>query len=631
MQTRSENKPSVELSAAGTAPPPVQLSAKPDPDATLDKLKELEQRLNEMIGLYVQDQAKNKFINERLKHDADLVKNASLDQLNDAKSQIKLADSVGLKERQQKTADKIKEQLVGVDNEKAKEINELLARIHEVRLSILNNAISKQNDDEYAIAYDLFNNYMGRKPPEVTARPAGTPAPKKNLREELGIPGRVDHQNKTFSVEFSGNEARSSDPTGLGYGMVAAGYKDIEFTGSPEKALEAMRAALKAGAENVDLDEKTKKYLEDPNNGFYTGYDHWRAVNKEYRDIRKLVEAKKEVAAHTQNRVFSQETPKVKMHLDIFERLNNDEQRRAFLVSLPIEDLVDLTFEIERLNRAKGIETPFIWGETKVDEYDYFSHLLKTEGPNGWIELAFKQKYGEAQLKKIEDFKKLKNPVEAAEFIMRIKDPKIRNKFYEQIDNMLFAGSKDSSSQEFTNQVRAALLGALVDRRYKASKADPKEHSRILKVNKIPDRNEVREILGGPSQEDFKEIVGLYCGSFERVATKIKGYNAEKGTQVTREMIDQILENDEPLDPSLIQKPEGSNNQRDLITSKSDMYRYRAFAKNIDLVINHFIEHPNELPKPKPGSRTEEFIKMSPGTGVSLPSLASGGGRGPSR
>jgi hypothetical protein len=599
--------------------------------ATKERLRELDALLRRRIAALTDDDLKNGLL-ARLDADRDLIATAGVDRLNDARDKDLLDPNCeknkGLNDRQARTKQTFTTRLQG--NAAANEINSLLGEMSEVRSGLFQKYLQDFDRKAHEKGYNAFNDYMGRsRPNEVTARLPGQPRPAINLRQELGQQSTVTSaQNANRKVEFlaDGNSAKSEDPVALGLGMVADGKTSIIFGGHPRRALAAARAALDAGAEDVDLEEATQNAMY-VSSGLFDSFDEAKALRDEYDRLRQRVQAMKFARLNSATSVFNDDVTEARQHAETFGKISTPQGQLDFLRTLNSNQQARLALELKALNEGVGDGTPYRLGEAKLDEFNYISGLLAANDGPRWTQgltAGFQDAYSRIQTEpqQLEAFKALTDPYEAAKFIANIKTPRARARFYAEIDNM----PQNAVNLNFTNEVRAACLAAQVERRFKLASNDPKSTRENYQMSAAKnDPAEVNEILRGCSAQEVTRIQGMYHQYFDRLNCKVTrftpAYQARplpEGRAVQRNVTYNPTTGDLKLPTDGVEefyaKEEFDETQRashprpSILDNKEKVSRYLSFSKIVSERVEHLRNSPQDiLQKAGPAAQSVEI------------------------
>ncbi len=639
--------PTVIATGGSAAPIISKVSSDVINAATKERLRAADELLRRRIGALADAGLRDALL-ARLDKDQDVIQQAGIDRLNDARDKDLLdpgeEKNKGLNARQEATKKLFASQLTG--NADAAAINEALDAMSQIRAGLFQKHLQEVERKSHERGYDLFNEYMGRsRPKEVTARTPGQPRPPIDLRKDLGQNSTVTHpQDDKRKIEFQpdGNSAKSEDPYALGLGMVADGKKDIIFGGHPEKALMAAEVALNAGAEDVDLEPETKDLMY-VSSGLYDNFEKTKELRDRYDRLRQRVAAMKFARLNSANPVFNDKVTESRQHAEIFGKITTDAGRKDYLVTLNDDQKARLALELRDLNSGlpEADKPIYRLGEIKLDEYNYITKLLASVNGPRWAQLlpqGFRDAYSRIQTEpqQLAAFRALTQPYEAADFIAQIKDSEARARFYAEIENM-------NGDSAFKNEVRAACLGALVERRYNIASNDPKstlEDYKLTATNADP--NEINEILRGKSHADIEHIRELYLNKYDRLAIKVGLFQAEYASRalpadraaprsITYQPAKGVCKLPTDGLPSFYGKEE--RNPRDgnpkprtmALTSEENVSRYLSFSKIVNERIDHLANHQQDVLPAKVAPRPDR-LEFSPDE-----LAAGGGGPGKSR
>lgn len=495
-----------ELLATGNDKPMVTLSTQNTPDITPEKLKELDASLQRALEQL--PPSEKKIVADRLNQDKSFISSASNDRLNDQK-ELKFTDneSKGLKDRHEKTKKMIDTAIAQAAIKQ--QINDLVADLHRVREGLLAKGLEEQEIVRRTKARDMTNSYMEVDPQDVRARTAKPTLA--DFERDLGASQKLTHPRiLDRTVEVTGNVLKSKDPKALGYLMADRGHTDATFGGPPDKAYQAIKAFLDAGGEGFELEKATESALK---SGYYDQYI------EPFKALQARSDAIKTAKANAPNTIFNDKNTVPSEQAVTFGNIHSEQAHRDYLYSLVSSDKqAEMIMEVENRNRAAGYTKPYAFNGVAVNEYDYVISLLRND-PNS--AKAFENAYLKLQTtpQQLEEFKNLQDPASTAEFINKIKSEKARAKFYEQISSMI-------GPDALKNQVRAACIVSLTDRRVKLLKdyPNPTRRQELIDHIKKEDKKEVAKILQGCKTTDLNEIKNL-LPRFNRIAIKVKHFN----------------------------------------------------------------------------------------------------------
>lgn len=135
------------------------MASEPTETPNLTELRSLEKALKAKIaGIAATENIKQKLA-ARLAEDIQLVKEASIDQLDDFNDKSLLGDSKGLAERQEKTRKEFEKLLTDHSATEKDDILQNLESIHRVRRLLLTNHLNDLRNNAMEAAFARFNTF----------------------------------------------------------------------------------------------------------------------------------------------------------------------------------------------------------------------------------------------------------------------------------------------------------------------------------------------------------------------------------------------------------------------------------------------------------------------------------------
>jgi hypothetical protein len=534
-----------------------KLDYDPVANATIAMLTEAEKDLKTYITGAVADETQKTLLLARIAEDSELVKEKSEPALNDQDTTPLFLDakpkdkSKGLADRQSKTAkifEEIKNEAVKKDALKK------LAAVHNIRRTLFDHA---RNDEEQAVydrSYQLFNHMLGRDLNQVTARPMGAPA-SSSLRSELGGPNektQPSFKGNGLEISFTngGNNAHSNNPVLLGIGMVAAGHKKITFSAKhPEIALRAAEAALDAGAEDFKFDEHTMQLLLKPEQPYYTSsaLQH-KHFNDWYDRLRKRVDAVKFGKLKSTNRIFNEGLNKSEEHSHTFGQFSTPKDHREYLKTLMPEEQAQLAMKLDERNKEATTKSTYPLKGADLDAPQYIARLVSDEQLEGEPpaettappfvkkEAKFLEHYENLEKAKVKD---IPASIDEVEQFNELRTSAARANFYQKINALptIPVGPNGEPNRNDPKIVRAAYIGALLDRAYKRLEAFS-QYSPQYKEETKNLSTEIKNLMNGVSTEDQAATANLFRDNYHRAQALVLNNNdnvpgATKVTKVT--------------------------------------------------------------------------------------------------
>lgn len=531
----------------------------------IDKLEQLETELKGKL-------AKSNTLTTRFEEDMDLVRNSSIDSLNDNLARNEkskpLKGSKGLEDRQNQTKaffdaelKKLKESETLTVNQ-IKEIRERLAEIHKVRQTLLTKALNKEDEARLEHAFSRFKGYTGYNP--LSDKNLTMVTQQKKTASFLDLINATATKTINWpggSITLRGNSLVSNDPVALGLAIAAAGYKSIEITsGNPHHALTTAEAAIRAGVYDIEFDEATRNRIF--NAHLYRTPAEADIAAERYHSIIKMRDAV--VAAQQQqlNSAFNKDvTPLNNLQLEeaALRRINPNEQgHRAIIQGMDSKDQVSLALEwedqgVQMIKHEKGKDVVY-------NAKDYIQSLLYNPIAKKNFTQEYDNRQNAARVAAVKtNMAAINQPQPLADLIANERNPQVRQALYGELKN-------SAAAAPIRNETLAILLGGLIDKHFKeAQKKTIFPKGGVIKAFK----KEFLELLNPIKASDLAEVRDYFHDNLNRVHLKA-GKPAAAGTAA------------DPLkvtaDAAFFGQPEIPGSES-LIKSKSDLDLYKEFIK----------------------------------------------------
>lgn len=610
----------VVLKSEGTPEAKPQLpDYKPVAGASLDKLIELENALKQSItNLAITDAAVKAELTQRITNDIKVLKEASIEELNDAKDNAPLYDksknqakddpnkTKGLVDRQEATRKQIENKIKDAA-EKDRILGELEA-VHNIRRTILDRRINLELNAKTNYAYRELNSTLGTDNRSVEATSDNDAVPK--VTNKLQADLAKSHQQTIIGqgdkkVHFTNDtNATSNDPKALGAAMVAKGLTNIKFSGHPENALIAAEEALRCGADGFELDDATMKALNDEKGyAYYSNPGLFKVLTDKYEHLQKIAAANRYAKSRNANTVFNaaDEVSPQQNIMTAFGQLGTPQEHSMYLNTLTGEQQAQLAMGLMEHNRAHHIESNYKLSGLPKTEYQYIAEILqnqdeqnrKANRPTSFY-ISFHNQYAKLQTddKKLADFRAGTNAVAMGNSIADIQDINARVRYYQEIDKL------DNPATN-KNEVRAACLGAIIDRTYKYRPNDPESAERQAHNNNW----EIAELLKGTKPEERREIRNLFDHNFNRA--KIKLASIAPGSTLKDPPSNFALTPDQWK-----AAPEGVHSTN-LLKSKADFMLYRNFVGKAYHALNVIDQQPGLVEKKNLSQEDPDTVILS--------------------
>ncbi len=370
MQDRREVPPEIEanLRAVGNEPRPDNL----DPAAPKIQLTEVEAKESDLKTLIertvLEDAAKQKLLG-LLDEEIRLKRQSSLEALDEKTPQTLFSPHFkSLKDYQDNTRKVFTKDLPKGDDS-TRDIEAALLAMHESSTKLLNQSLNKKNEDDELAAY---NNFRRRFPLDENGNVvsvAQNPLPGTyNLMKELegkNPPSLKNGKNKYIHV--SGNTLTSDDPKALGYAMASSGFKRAEFSGTPQNAIKAAKAALISGVETVALDQATLEKLNNPRS--FSSPRQYVHYQKEWEALTNIMHAKSVTRKTKENAVFNQ-SPDLSPQAQEFNLISaNQPGHRQMLKGMNEKERAQLAYELR--------DQQFDVGDKHYNGHEYIRQFVK--------------------------------------------------------------------------------------------------------------------------------------------------------------------------------------------------------------------------------------------------------------
>lgn len=534
---------------------------------------------------------------------SETVKFSGIDQLDSRNQNAKLpGNSNGLKEYQDKIKALFNEKL---KNEAAELQGQIISELEKIQLmerNILANKLIKEDKERTSAATNKVIARLSMDDRVFASKKDG---------ESINFLAALNQEpTKTFTNPATGeyvtlinNTLSSNSPELLGESLGAAGYRSVEISGAPKQALRAARAALAAGVSEVSFDKYTLKKIQ--NSQAYGSWYEYTEAMKELKAIQNWSTANMSAGSSAGSNPFHEGGPS--REAQVFNQFAPDQPGREQMIkSMTQEDAAKLASELYPNTYYKGTKA--------YNGHDYVRSMTVRNPVEGH---HFESKFVTAETNKVmPHIQSMKDDVsKVAEFISSYPNIGIRQALYNKIKDLKpHDPEKPDRNTQFQNNLRAALMGQIIDRNHRAA-FNASNTRRNIFGNNVDEKTrvEIKYLLDEITKPEREAINRIYDQEYNRAAIKTKD-------------IDEKDRENPYKDPDFVKEPEslklaptGEEHPKTLI-DEAHLQKYRELIKEKDKLLKDIIEEENKKakeeaakkPKKVPfGTRSDDELSFS--------------------